>query len=96
VASDLSREELRRLARLGAQKRLEELRREEAAIRAAFPDLNDTAPGRRGRKGARGAAQPAGAARKAKRRRRAPMSAAQKRAVSERMKKYWAKRKAQE
>lgn len=37
--ADLTREELQRLARLGAKARLEELRREEAAIRRAFPDL---------------------------------------------------------
>jgi hypothetical protein len=107
VATELSREQLRRLARLGAEKRLEELRREEAAIRAAFPDL-DGGGGRRrgGRRRGRGqagtptraaASAGAGTGRKAKRRRRAPMSAAQKRAVSERMKKYWAaRRKAEE
>ena len=39
MAKDLSRDQLQRLARLGAQSRLDELRKEEAAIRAAFPDL---------------------------------------------------------
>ena len=100
MATDLSRDELRRLARLGAERRLEELRREEAAIRAAFPDIGEARGARRrgrppGR--ARSAAQTAdagaGAAASRKRRRRKPMTAAQKRAVSERMKKYWAGRR---
>ena len=73
--ADLSREELNRLARLGARARLEELRREEAAIRRAFPDL------------VRGSA----AARP--RRRRGKMSASARKAVSDRMKKYWARRR---
>ena len=102
MASELSREALRRLARLGAARRLEELRQEEAAIRAAFPDLDDERGSRQERRG-----PPSGAAKRkpraantrdisaAKARRRYKMSAAQKRAVSERMKKYWAaKRKA--
>ena len=75
--ADLSRDDLQRLARLGAKSRLEELRREEAAIRRAFPDLF------RG-----GRAAPAGG-----RQRRRSMSAAARRAVSERMKKYWAARR---
>ena len=75
--ADLSRKELQQLARLGAKSRLEELRREEAAIRRAFPDLF-----RGGR--AAGGGTP---------RRRRSMSAAARRAVSERMKKYWAARR---
>jgi len=59
---------------------MEELRREEAAIRQAFPDLFRGRPGRK-------PGRPAGA------RRRRGMSAAQRRAVSERMKKYWANRR---
>ena len=102
MATELSRDALRQLARVGAQRRLEELRQEEAAIRAAFPDLDDTSRPRRGRRGrppgrsaeatatARGAAATDG---RTRRRRRKPMSAAQKRAVSERMKKYWAARR---
>ena len=80
--SDLNRDQLQRLARLGAQARLAELKTEEAAIRAAFPDLF----GGRGRKGA---AAPAGT----RRRRRRGMSAAARKAVSERMRKYWAERR---
>lgn len=83
--SDLNKDQLQRLARLGAQARLDELRHEEAAIRAAFPDLFGRGRGRK--PGAASAAQPAG------RRRRRGMSAANRRAVSERMKKYWAARR---
>jgi hypothetical protein len=88
--ADLSREELQRLARLGAKSRLEELRKEEAAIRRAFPDLFG---GRtRGRRAAGdGAAAPSGTRRR--RRRQSTMSAAARKAVSDRMKKYWAARR---
>jgi len=82
--ADLTREELQRLARLGAKSRLDELRREEAAIRRAFPDLF----GGRGRQPASGAGGPA-----KRRRRRRGMSAAARKAVSDRMKKYWAARR---
>ena len=37
--ANLSQEQLRRLARLGAMARLEQLRQEEAAIRGEFPEL---------------------------------------------------------
>lgn len=77
--ADLTREELHRLARLGAKARLEELRREEAAIRKAFPDLSG-----RGRQA--GGASATGRTRK-------PMSDAARKEVSERMKKYWATRR---
>jgi hypothetical protein len=83
--ADLTREELQRLARLGAQSRLDELRREEAAIRRAFPDLFG---GRRG-------GQPAARKGRGGRRRRSSMSSAARKAVSERMKKYWAERRKQ-
>jgi hypothetical protein len=72
---------------LGAARRLEELRREEAALRAAFPGLGSAAA-ERGRRQAQ-----AGNGATARRRRRRKMSAAQKRAVSQRMKKYWAERR---
>ncbi|HEY6361498.1 MAG TPA: hypothetical protein VIX63_10360 [Vicinamibacterales bacterium] len=74
----LNPEQLGRLARLGAKTRLEELREEEAAIRAAFPELFG-----RGRRAARKSAAP----------RRRRMSAANRKAVSERMRKYWAERR---
>jgi hypothetical protein len=79
--ADLSRSELQRLARLGARARLEELRQEEAAIRRAFPDL------------VRGRPAAAGGGPSGKIRRRRGMSAAARKAVSERMKKYWAARR---
>ena len=87
MPTELSRDQLHRLARLGAQSRLAELRKEEAAIRGAFPDLFRGAGG--AAKGARGAAT----ASKKRTRKRRKMSAAEKRAVSERMKKYWADRR---
>ena len=37
--ASLNQEELRRLARLGAVARLEQLKQEEASIRAEFPEL---------------------------------------------------------
>ena len=85
--ADLSRDEMRRLARLGAKSRLEELKREEASIRRAFPDL---LRGRASQGAASDGAAPRGGTR---RRRRSRMSAAARKAVSERMKKYWASRR---
>lgn len=81
--ANLDQEQLRRLARLGAVARLEQLREEESAIRAEFPELFG---GRRGS----GQGAKAGGARK---RRRPAMSAAQRKEVSERMRKYWAERR---
>jgi len=85
--ANLNREQLRRLARLGAVARLEQLRQEEAAIRAEFPELFG-----RGRQAAPGSAAPA-AATPGSRRKRRKMSAAARKAVSERMRKYWAERR---
>jgi hypothetical protein len=81
--ANLNQEQLRRLARLGAVARLEQLRQEEAAIRAEFPELFG-----RGRRenGAAAAAAPRAA-------RRTKMSAEARKAVSERMRKYWAERR---
>ena len=86
--ADLSRVELKRLARVGAKARLEELRREEAALRRAFPDLFR---GRGRSEDAAGDGAAAGGGRR--RRRRSRMSAAARKAVSVRMKKYWASRR---
>jgi hypothetical protein len=86
--ADLSPQQLQRLARRGAQAVLDELEREAAAIRRAFPDLF------RGR--GRGRARKAGgdgAAAAGRPRRRRGMSPAARKAVSERMKKYWAERR---
>ena len=84
----LNQEQLRRLARLGAIARLEQLRQEEVAIRAEFPELF----GRGRRAGAANGRATAGTEGGGRRRRRA-MSAAQRKAVSERMRKYWAERR---
>lgn len=81
--ANLNQEQMRRLARLGAMARLEQLRQEEAAIRGEFPELFG-----RGRQ----AQAPDGAVAGRRRRRRA-MSAAARRAVSIRMRKYWAARR---
>src|SRR2546428_12635450 len=75
--ADLTREELQRLARLGAKSRLEELRREETSIRRAFPDLF---AGGRGRASGRGGASP---------QRRPRMSGGARQAGSRRLKKDW-------
>lgn len=85
--ADLSRDELHRLARLGAQARLDEIKREEAAIRKAFPELFRAAS----RPLAQRAHAPAAAV--AAPRRRSSMSAAMRKAVSERMTRYWANRR---
>lgn len=79
--ANLSQEQLRRLARLGAMARLEQLRAEEAAIRSEFPELFGR--GRRGQTDGQAAGT----------RRRRAMSAAQRKLVSERMRKYWAERR---
>ena len=83
--ANLNQEQLRRLARLGAMARLDQLRQEEAAIRSEFPELFG-----RGRQ-----AQPRGdgQASPQRRRRRPAMSAAARKAVSVRMRKYWAERR---
>ena len=82
--ANLNAEQLRRLARLGAIARLEQLKLEEAAIRAEFPELFGR--GRRGA-GAESTKTVGG------RRRKKKMSPAARKAVSERMRKYWAERK---
>lgn len=78
----LSSEKLRELARAGAESVLRQLRAEIMAIERTFPEL--ALPQRR--RQAREVVQTA-----ARRTRR--MSAAARRAVSERMKRYWAERR---
>jgi hypothetical protein len=82
LAKGIDRKELHQLARLGAAARLEALESERTAILRAFPDLRRGEPGRETR---------AGQARPQRRRRR--MSAAERKAVSERMRRYWADRR---
>lgn len=84
MAAAIGKDEMVRLARLGALARLQALDQERAQILASFPDLRKAS--------ASGAAAPsAGAA--ATGRRRRTMSAANRKAVSQRMKKYWAERR---
>jgi hypothetical protein len=82
MAKTIDRKELLRLARLGAEARLDALERERKGILRSFPGI-------RRESGTRSAAnnQPV------RRRRRRPMSAAERKAVSARMKKYWAGRR---
>ena len=90
--ADMDLNELRRLAQIGAKARLQELDQERAALLRSFPGLRrfasqsepaaDTAT-----------AKAAGAA--PRKRRQPRMSAAARKAVSVRMKKYWAQRRAE-
>ncbi|HEY1302444.1 MAG TPA: hypothetical protein VGF24_02775 [Vicinamibacterales bacterium] len=71
--------DLKEYARRGAQSRVAELTQELAAIYRAFPGL---------RRGGASTAAASGTVRNRK-----PMTAAQKKEVSRRMKKYWAERR---
>jgi hypothetical protein len=82
-----TRNTLREYARIGAMRRLEELRQEEAKIREAFPELF------RGRRPGMNATAGNGADIRASGRKRWRMNTAQRKAVSDRMKKYWAARR---
>jgi len=91
LPNSLSTDQLRQLAKHGAAARILELEAEIAAIRGAFPATGGRRRGRRG--GKRG--RPAGATRiGAAGRKRRRMSPAARRAISERMTKYWAARRA--
>ena len=81
MAMTLDRKELLRLARLGAEARLEALEREREAILRSFPGIQ------------RGSSTQSTANDHRVRRRRRSMSAAERKAVSARMKKYWAMRR---
>ena len=83
----LRRHELLRFARTGAEARLQELRQEIESIYAAFPELRRRAAGSRKRVAVRRAKSP-------RPRRRQSWTTAQRKAVSQRMRKYWAARKA--
>ena|SRR5687768_16598963 len=90
----LAKFDLKEYARRGAMARVDELRAELAEIYRAFPALR-TAQGGRRRAGASAAESEAagtpGPGRR--RRRRSGMTADQRKAVSARMKKYWAERR---
>ncbi len=83
--AQLNPQQLRQFARLGAEARLAQLDVEIAAIKSMYPDLAQSraiAP----------AAAPAG--RPARRRKRYRMSPEARKAAAERMRKYWAERRA--
>jgi hypothetical protein len=88
---------MREYARRGAEARILELRQEMDAIYAAFPDLRPGGRGTRGRAAAAGTMAASGDSSGAtpRRGRRRSMSAAQRKAVSERMRRYWAERRKQ-
>ncbi len=90
MPNELNQDVLKRLARLGALARLEQIEAERKAILAAFPGLGATrsAPKQAVR---RQQAQSLPAAKA--RRRRSKMTAAQRKEVSDRMKRYWADRR---
>jgi hypothetical protein len=94
VAKKLTAAEIHRLARVGAAAKLAQLEREIAALKRAFPGLKpqatpaSDAPVDDATRTAPGTPVPHHS-------RRTPMSAAERKAVSERMKRYWdARRKA--
>ena len=79
---------LRRLARLGAIRRIQQLQEEAKQILQQFPDLREgQTPAGSGSE----PSEPAGGG--ARKRKRPKMTAAQRQAVGERMKKYWAERR---
>ena len=84
MAVTLDRAEMLRLARLGAEARLQAIEKERQQILRSFPGL---------RAGASAPAAGQSATASASRGRK-PMSAAARKAVSARMKKYWAERRA--
>jgi hypothetical protein len=92
MRNQLTQDELRRLARLGALARLEQIDAERRNILRAFPGLATTMA--RLRPGEATTGQPEADAPKKKSRKRRKMTAAEKKVASERMKQFWAARKA--
>jgi hypothetical protein len=78
--------QMREFALIGARARLQELRAEEARLRQAFPELFRNQRTGATRSGSNDAAP-------GRRRGRRKMSSAERKAVSERMRKYWADRR---
>ena len=94
MAKKLTSAEMQRLARIGAAARLAQLERETAALKRAFPGLMPQ-PGPPSAPPPEGGARPGASPTAAHPNRRTPMSPSERRAVSERMKRYWdARRKA--
>jgi hypothetical protein len=88
VAKRIAQAELRELALVGARARLLTLRTEIASLVRLFPELG------RGSLVTGGGADLGVTKRRKKPGRKHPMSAAERKAVSERMRKYWAERRA--
>jgi hypothetical protein len=84
VAKKIADSELRSFALVGARARLGALQAELASLLATFPEL----------RGAKASLGETPVPRGKKPGRKRPMSAAEKKAVSERMRKYWAERRA--
>ena len=84
MAKAMAQGQLREFALIGARQRYQELQRELASLVAAFPEVG---------RGAGRAAAPRAKAAPARRRRK--MSEVERKAVSERMRKYWADRRKQ-
>ena len=84
--------DLKGYARRGAEARITELNEELVAIYATFPDLRKGA-GQRGPRAGAAPTRPASGVAAKRARKRRKMSAAQRKAVGERMRKYWAARK---
>jgi hypothetical protein len=84
---EFDQEQLRKWAVSGAERRLLEIATEAAAIYRAFPELRERGAG------GRAAENPLPGAAAGRRRRNTGMSEANRKAVSERMKRYWAARR---
>jgi hypothetical protein len=89
----LAKFDLKSYARRGAEARIAELNEELAAIYITFPELRKGA-GQRGRRAGSARTTPTPEAGPKRARKRRKMSAAQRKAVGERMRKYWAARRA--
>lgn len=92
MGNGLPLDELKRLARLGASARLQQIEEERKAILRAFPGLA-AAGARQAPTGPAEAGAPLAQGRKRRGRRR--MTAAEKKAASDRMKRIWEARKQQ-
>ena len=95
MSNQLSPSEMRRYALAGAEARLVQISQEAETIRRAFPELGGNGTGGNGVHGAPNprTADENNSDKPSRGRQRRSMSAAQRKAVAERMKKYWAARR---
>jgi hypothetical protein len=95
MAKEPGKDFLQRLARLGAQARLQQIDEERREILRAFPGLAAAVARQKPAEPAAVAEAPAAAGKTApaKRRGRRKMTPAEKKVASERMRKYWAEKK---